>query len=51
MFGGANSHMAIRASELNLPAAIGVGKIKFAQLIKSKYIKLDPTNKKIEIIE
>ena len=24
-YGGANSHMAIRASELGLPAAIGVG--------------------------
>ena len=51
MFGGANSHMAIRASELNLPAAIGIGKIKFEQLRKSSYIKLDPTNKRLEIIE
>ena len=26
-FGGANSHMAIRCSELNIPAAIGAGKL------------------------
>ena len=25
MFGGANSHMAVRAAECSLPAAIGVG--------------------------
>ena len=51
MFGGANSHMAIRASELNLPAAIGIGKVKFEQLISSSHIKLDPINKKVEIIK
>ena len=51
MFGGANSHMAIRASELNLPAAIGVGKLKFGQLVNSSFIKLDPTNRKVEVIE
>ena len=28
-YGGANSHMAIRAAELSLPAAIGVGETKF----------------------
>ena len=27
MFGGANSHMAVRAAECSLPAAIGVGDI------------------------
>lgn len=51
MFGGANSHMAIRASELNLPAAIGVGKINYERLAKSTYINLDPVNKMIEKIE
>ena len=51
MFGGANSHMAIRASELNLPAAIGVGKKKFLQMQQSNYAKLDPINKILERIE
>ena len=28
-YGGANSHMAIRCAELNIPAAIGVGDLLF----------------------
>lgn len=40
-YGGANSHMAIRASELGLPAAIGVGEEAFEKYIKAKRIKLD----------
>ncbi|TLD81382.1 hypothetical protein LS70_007665 [Helicobacter sp. MIT 11-5569] len=40
-YGGANSHMAIRASELGLPAAIGVGEEAFEKYINSKRIKLD----------
>ncbi len=28
-YSGANSHMVIRANELNLPAAVGVGEKKF----------------------
>jgi hypothetical protein len=46
-FGGANSHMSIRCSELNISAAIGVGSIIFNNIIKSKKIYLDPVNKKI----
>ena len=48
--GGANSHMAIRASELNLPAAIGVGEIKYNYIKRAKCIKLDCSNKKISVI-
>lgn len=40
-YGGANSHMAIRASELGLPAAIGVGEENFEKYLRSKRIKLD----------
>lgn len=32
-YGGANSHMAIRASELGMPAVIGVGEEKFLKNI------------------
>jgi len=46
-FGGANSHMSIRCSELNISAAIGVGSIIFNNIIKSKKMYLDPVNKKI----
>lgn len=51
MFGGANSHMAIRSSELNLPAAIGVGNLKFSELKKASLVKLDSNNKILEIIK
>jgi len=44
-FGGANSHMAIRTSELNIPAAIGVGELRFNQIKNSSIVKLDPLNK------
>jgi len=44
-YGGANSHMAIRCAELNIPAAIGVGDLIFNNLNKTLNIKLDPVNK------
>ncbi len=40
-YGGANSHMAIRASEIGLPAAIGVGEEAFNQYLQSKKLTLD----------
>lgn len=43
-YGGANSHMAIRAAEFGLPAAIGVGDGLFDELEKKETIELDPTN-------
>lgn len=49
-YGGANSHMSIRCSELNIPAAIGVGSISFNKIIKSKKVNLDPIAKKINIL-
>ncbi|GAB6057114.1 PEP-utilizing enzyme [Desulfonatronum parangueonense] len=41
MFGGANSHMAIRCAEYGLPAAIGVGERLFEQLLQSRACLLD----------
>ena len=46
-YGGANSHMAIRASELNLPSVIGVGEENFNEYIKSKKIKIDCESEQI----
>ena len=46
-FGGQNSHMSIRSSELALPAAIGVGEEIYNSLKNKKFIKLDCLNKKI----
>ncbi len=50
-WGGANSHMAIRAKELKLPAAIGVGESLFRKLKDSaSSIHLDCRNRRLEII-
>lgn len=49
-YGGSNSHMAIRAAELGLPAAIGVGNKMFNKLLKTNKIKLDCGNHNIIII-
>ncbi len=46
-YGGANSHMAIRASELGLPAAIGVGEDAFRIYLRAKKIKLDCQSEQI----
>ena len=49
-FGGANSHMAIRCAELNLPAAIGCGEELYRRLQSSKVIELNCSKKLIIII-
>lgn len=41
MYGGANSHMTIRAAEFGLPAAIGVGEALYEQLASAELIVLD----------
>lgn len=50
-FGGVNSHMSVRCSELQIPAAIGVGDNKFNQIIKQKKIELNCEAKKIELLQ
>lgn len=40
-FGGANSHMAIRAFELGIPAAIGVGEERFKRLVHADALEID----------
>jgi glutamine kinase len=39
-YGGANSHMAVRCSELQLPAAIGLGDPLFSRVARSKRAEL-----------
>lgn len=46
-YGGANSHMAIRASELALPAVIGVGEENFAKYLNAKKIRLECESEQI----
>ena len=50
-YGGVNSHMAIRAHELGMPAAVGVGERKLENLRHSSKVILDCGLKNIEIIE
>ena len=50
MFGGINSHMAIRCSELGIPAAIGVGERMFNEITKSRISRLNTISEKIDII-
>ena len=42
-YGGANSHMAIRCAEFNIPAAIGCGEQKYETCLKARKISLDCT--------
>jgi choline kinase len=44
MYGGANSHMAVRAAEFGLPAAIGVGETLYETLSTASVLELDCTN-------
>ena len=46
-FGGQNSHMSIRSSELSIAACIGVGENKFNEILSKRNITLDCLNKKI----
>lgn len=51
MYGGANSHMAIRAAEFGLPAAIGVGEARFSQLSGASTLALDAVNRRIHVVQ
>ena len=48
-FGGANSHMAIRAAEFGLPAAIGIGMKRYEELASAGIVTLDCRNRLIKI--
>ena len=47
-FGGANSHMAIRSSEFEIPAAIGCGENLFNKIILYDYVLLNCEDKIIK---
>ena len=49
-FGGANSHMAIRASELGIPAVIGAGEALYQRWRVAQKLCLDCTNQKVLLI-
>jgi glutamine kinase len=50
MYGGANSHMAIRAAEFGLPAALGIGETQYRSLATAHSLELDAGNRTIRVI-
>jgi phosphohistidine swiveling domain-containing protein len=50
MYGGANSHMAIRAAEFNLPAAIGIGETHYRILADATELELNAGQRLIRVI-
>lgn len=48
-FGGANSHMAIRANEIGIPAVIGCGE-KFEQYASARLLEIDCGSAKVEVL-
>ena len=51
MYGGSNSHMAIRAAEFGIPAAIGIGEDTYQQLRGADMVKLDCAGRTIERVK
>lgn len=49
-FGGQNSHMAIRAGELGIPAVIGAGLVLFQRWKTAQVLELDCANKWVRIL-
>ena len=47
-WGGANSHMAVRCVELDLPAAIGCGEAVFDRLLDGSQLLLDPLGRQLD---
>ena len=50
MYGGTNSHMAIRASELAMPAVVGAGETLYALWSKARTLELDCGNRQVRVI-
>lgn len=51
MFGGPNSHMAIRSRELSIPAVMGVGERTFNRLSRARYLRIDCKRKQLTIVD
>jgi phosphohistidine swiveling domain-containing protein len=49
-WGGANSHMAIRAGELGLPAVIGAGEVMYKHWAGSRRVHMDCAGRRVEMI-
>jgi glutamine kinase len=50
MYGSANSHMAIRAGELGIPAVIGAGEFLYQQWSSANFLEVDCANKQVRVL-
>ena len=51
MYGGANSHMAIRAGELSIPAVVGIGEKNFEKYKRARTLEIDAASKLVRILK
>ena len=49
-YGGTNSHMAIRANELGLPAVIGAGEVLYRKWAAAQMLNIDCANRRVEVL-
>lgn len=49
-YGGANSHMSIRANELGVPAVVGAGETRYHAWASARMLDIDCANCKVEIL-
>ncbi|MEP1449108.1 MAG: PEP/pyruvate-binding domain-containing protein [Paraglaciecola sp.] len=49
-YGGANSHMAIRAGELGIPSVIGAGEVLYNKWKSAALLELDAGNRKVVVL-
>ncbi|WP_028448895.1 PEP/pyruvate-binding domain-containing protein [Chitinibacter tainanensis] len=49
-YGGVNSHMAIRANELGLPAVIGSGEVLYGKWSTARRLNIDCANRRVEVL-
>ena len=49
-WGGPNSHMAIRAGELELPAVIGTGEVLYRRLSAANQLHIDCSDQRVEVL-
>jgi len=50
MYGGANSHMAIRSAEFGLPAAIGIGEARYKELVDASLVELNCRQRRLSAV-
>ncbi|HLO76171.1 MAG TPA: PEP/pyruvate-binding domain-containing protein [Magnetospirillum sp.] len=49
-YGGANSHMAIRANELGIPAVIGAGETLYGRWSRARQLRIDCANRMVTVL-